>query len=80
MSPKRVGGVLSESVNRWSVDCQGVESPYRCSGIVIHKTSPFNVFENVQSQTNPFPSRQYECPFISDENGGTQNKEIIAIS
>ena len=69
MPPKRVGGVLSESVNRGSLVSLGVKTPYQCSGIVSHQTSSFNFFENAQSQINPFPSRQYGCPFISDENG-----------
>ena len=64
MPPKRVG-----EGKRIVRKCpQGV--PYQCSGIVSHQTSPFNVFENVQSQINPFPGRQYECPFVPDENGG----------
>ena len=47
-----------------------VKTPYQCFGIVSHLTSSFNFFENVQFQINSFPSRQYECPFIPDENGG----------
>ena len=70
MPPKRVGGVLSESVNKGSVVSPGVKPPYQCSEIVSHQTSPFNVFENVQSQNNPFPGRQYEWPFVPDEDGG----------
>ena len=66
---KGLGGVLSGSVNRGSVVSPGVKSPYQCSGIVSHQICPFNVFENVQSQINPFPGRQYECPFLPDENG-----------
>ena len=62
----------------------GVKPPYQCSGIVSHQTRPFNVFENVQSQISPFPSRQYVRSFITNENGGerrgTQNKEMIVIS
>ena len=27
-------------------------------------------FSNVQSHINPLPGRQYECPFVPDENGG----------
>ena len=80
MPPKRVGGVLSESVNRGSVVSPEVKTPYQCFGIVSHLTSSFNFFENVQFQINSFPSRQYECPFIPDEKGGTQNKEMITIS
>ena len=63
------GGVLSESVNRGSVISPEVKPPYQCSGIVSHQNSLFNVFENVQSQINSFPSRQCECPFVTDENG-----------
>ena len=48
MPSKMVGGVLSESVNRGSVDSPGVKPPYQCSGIVSHQTSPFNIFENIQ--------------------------------
>ena len=70
MPPKRVGGVLSESVNRWSVVSPGVKTRYQCSGIVSHQTSSFNFFENIQSQINTFPGRQNECPFLPDENGG----------
>ena len=44
-----LGGVLSESVNRRLVVSPGVKPPCQCSGIVSHQTSPFNVFENVQS-------------------------------
>ena len=66
---KGLGGILSESISGGSVDSPGVKPPYQCSGIVSHQTSPFNVFEKVQSQISPFPSRQYECPFIPDENG-----------
>ena len=61
---------MSESINRGSVVSPSVKTPYQCSGIVSHQTSSFNFFENVKSQINPFPSRQYECPFIPDENGG----------
>ena len=68
MSPKRVGGALSKSVNRGSVDSSGVKPPCQCSGIVSHQTSPFNFFENVQPQISPFSSRQYEYPFIPDKN------------
>ena len=54
------------------------------SGSVSHQTSFFNFPENVRSQINPFPSRKYECPFVTDENGrggkSTQNKGMIAIS
>ena len=67
---KGLGGVLSESVSRGSVVSPGVKTPYQCSEIVSHQTSSFNLFENVQSQINPFPSRQYKWPFIPDENGG----------
>ena len=67
---KGLGDILSESGNRASVDSPGVKHSYQCSGVVSHQTSSFNVFENVQSQISPFPSRQYECPFITDENGG----------
>ena len=35
-SKKGWGGVLSESVDRWSVDSPGVKPPYQCSGIVSH--------------------------------------------
>ena len=81
MPPKRVGGVLPGSVNRWSVVSPEVKTPYQCSGCVSHQTSFFNFLENVRSQINPFPSRKYECLFVPDENGrGTQNKEMIAIS
>ena len=84
MPPRRVGGVLSVSVNRWSVVSPGVKTPYQCSGSVSHQTSFFNFPENVRSQINPFPSRKYECPFVTDENGrggrSTQNKGMIAIS
>ena len=48
----------------------GVKPPYQCSRIVSHQTSPFNTFKNLQSQISPFPSRQYERPFIPDETGG----------
>ena len=44
-------------------------------GTVSHQSRPFNVFKNVQSQNCPFSSRQYECPFISDENGGYTKQE-----
>ena len=58
----------------------GVKTPYKCSGIVIHQTSSFNFFENVQYQINSFPCWQYECCFVPHENGrGTQKKEMIAI-
>ena len=81
MPPKRVGGVLPGSVNRWSVVSPEVKTPYQCSGCVSHQTSFFNFLENVRSQINPFPSRKYECLLVPDENGrGTQNKEMIAIS
>ena len=70
MPPKRVRGVMSKSVNRGSVVSPGVKTPYQCSWIVSHQTSSFNFLENVHSQINPFPSRQYECSFIRDENGG----------
>ena len=30
----------------------------------------FLTLSNVLSQINPFPGRQYECPFLPDENGG----------
>ena len=76
MPPKRIGGRIVTG----TMVSPGVKPPYQCSGIVSHQTSPFNVFENVQSQINPLPGRQYECPFLPDENGGTQNKEMIAIS
>ena len=95
MPSKRIGGVLPESVSRRSVVSPGVKTLYQCSGIVSHQTSCFNIFENVQSQINPFPSRQYEYPFIPNENEaaeagdggrgkggeeGTQNKEMIVVS
>ena len=61
---------MSESFNRGSVVSPGVKPPYQCSGSVSHQTNSFNIFKNVQSSSNPFPSRQYECLFIPDENGG----------
>ena len=39
MPPKRVGGILSESVNSGSVVSPGVETPYQCSRVVSHQTS-----------------------------------------
>ena len=39
MPPKRVGGILPESVNRGSVVSPGVETPYQCSRVVSHQTS-----------------------------------------
>ena len=91
MPPKRFGGHMSESVNRGSVVSPEAKTPYQCCEIASHQTNSLKSFENVQSQINPFLSRQYECPFIPDENGGgregrkggeggTQNKEMIAIS
>ena len=83
---------MSQSVNRGSVVSPGAKTPYQCCEIASHQTDSLKSFENVQSQINPFLSRQYECPFIPDENeggregegrggeGGTQNKEMIAIS
>ena len=71
------------------MDSPAFKLPYQCFGIVTHQTNPFDVFENVQFQISLFPSQQYECPFVPNENGGdgrgdgggsTQNKEMIAIS
>ena len=56
-------------LNRGSVISPEVKPPYQCSGIVSHQKSLFNVFENVQSQINSFPSRQCECHFVTDQNG-----------
>ena len=67
---KGLGGVFLESFSRGSVISPGVKPPYQCSRNVSHQTSPFNIFKNVQSQISPFPSRQYERPFIPDETGG----------
>ena len=65
-SKKGGGGVLSVSVNR----CQWSLQESKLHRVVSHQTISFNFFQNVQSQINPFPSRQYECPFVPDENGG----------
>ena len=76
---KGLGGVLSESVNKESVVSPGVKPPFQCSGIVSHQTSLFNVFENVQSQINPFPGRQYQCPFLPDDSHFQRDLEIYIV-
>ena len=70
MPPRRVRGVLSKSINSGSVVSPGVKAPYQCTGVVNHQNISFNFFEIVQFQINQFPSRQYGCPFIANENEG----------
>ena len=71
---KRLAGVLSESVNKRSVVSVGVKTPYQCSGIVSHQTSPSKMcnFISIHFQVDNMNVFTHQMKM-----GDPLNKEII---
>ena len=66
---RRVGGILSENINRRSIGSSGVKVTHHCAKTQSYKSGPINFSQDVLSECSPFSSRQHHGCIVFDGNG-----------
>ena len=65
---RRVGGILSENVNRRSMDSSGVKVTYQSARTQSYKSGPINFSQDVLSEGSPLSSGQHNGSTVFDKN------------
>ena len=75
----RLGSLLQRAVNCGEIVRKG-ELTYKCSGINSNQVCDSNIHKRAIKYSNSLADQQQNCTFISFENGGTHNRELLHIS
>ena len=75
----RLGSLLQRGVNCGEIVRKG-ELTYKCSGINSSQVCDSNIHKRTIKYSNSLADKQQNCTFISFENGGTHNRELLHIS
>ena len=77
----RLGSLLQRGVNCGEMVPKGGELTYKCSGISSSQVCDSNIHKRTIKYSNSLAViKQQNCTFISFENGGTHNRELLHIS
>ena len=66
---EELGTILSENVNRRSMDSSGIKVTHQSATNQSYKSDSINFSQDVLSEVCPFSSGQNSSPIIFDENG-----------
>ena len=66
---RKVGGILSENMNRRSMDSSGVKVTHQSARNQSYKSGSINFSQDVLFESSPFSGGKHDRPIVFDKNG-----------